>query len=102
MRTSALCLALSAAALLACGATYAKTSIDIGKPVCSHYDDPAKHSASPADAAASSPATPAGNGVAATSAPAPGPMPHSASGGDSVSRPRTAPHWQTFLPGMFR
>lgn len=101
MRTSVLCLALTAAALLACGAAYAKTSIDIGKPVCSHYDEPAKQSASPAVEAASSPATPTGNGVA-TTAPTPGPMPRSSSGGDSVSRPRTAPHWQTFLPGMFR
>jgi len=100
MRTSVLCLALASALLAACGAAYAKTSSDLGKPVCSHYDDSGKQPASSAaEAAAASPSGPTSAAVATT--PAPAPVPRS-SGGDSITRPRAAPHWQTFLPGMFR
>jgi hypothetical protein len=96
MRTSVLLYVLAFPLLVACGAACAKSAADIGKPVCSHYDESTKPAAS-----ANASASPAASNVVAPAAN--GASPASRSGGtDTASHPRTPPHWQTFLPGMFR
>ena len=104
MRTFVLLLLFTMPPLVACSAAYAKTASEIGKPVCRHYDDTTKPeqrasstgvataTASPA-IAATVPATAGTGNISA----------QSKSGGTSgMMHPRTAPHWQTFLPGMFK
>jgi hypothetical protein len=98
MRTFALLLLIALPPLLICGTAYAKSSTDFSKPVCSHYDDSAKAASASADTttapAATNPAAPVAV-AAATSA-----TPPVKSGG--TAHVRSAPRWQTFLPGMFR
>ncbi len=105
MRAYALLLVFAMPPLLACGAARAKVATDMGKPVCVHYDD--SSTAAPRSAAATSapshPTTSAGlassaQPAATTTAPA---QPRSGSTPDAL-RSHYAPHWQTFLPGMFR
>ena len=108
MRTFVLLLLFAMPPLVACGAAYAKTTAEIGKPVCTHYDDASK-SAQQAGVA-TAPATP----VAATASPiVVATVPATASvknasaqaktgGTSSMMRPHDAPRWQTFLPGMFK
>jgi hypothetical protein len=100
MRTFVLLFVLVMPALGACGAAWAKTSADIGKPVCTHYDDNAKVAArastdSPvaSTAAATTPAAQT-SGNAATA--------QVKGGASGLMHPRNAPRWQTLLPGMFR
>ena len=107
MRTFVLLLVLALPPLVACGAAYANTSTDIGKPVCTHFDDSGKPT-SRTTSAASTP-TPA---VSAANTPAASPVQPTtgmatatqAKGGGTAGmlRPRSSPHWQTFLPGMFK
>jgi hypothetical protein len=90
--------------LVACGIACAGTSADLGKPVCSRYDDSPKsteqHSNKDA-ASATVTATATTTGVIASTAP--GVTATSKSGGtSSMAHTHGAPHWQTFLPGMFR
>ncbi len=103
MRTFALMLVLVMPALGACNAASAKAPADIGKPVCTQYDDTLKTASRPnADAANA--------GVTTTAAATNTPMPTSgnastaqAKGGSSgLIRARSAPRWQALLPGMFR
>ena len=108
MRTFVLLLLFTMPPLAACSAAYAKTSVEIGKPVCTHYDDSAKagQPATPAAVAtATSPATvsPAVATTAPSNAGAGSAATKQKSGGtSSMMRPRDAPRWQTFLPGMFK
>jgi hypothetical protein len=108
MRTFVLLLLFTMPPLVACGAAYAKTSTEIGKPVCTHYDDTVKAAQQATVSTASA------NTVAATASPvvvATAPTitsvkntsSQSKTGGtSSMMRPHDAPHWQTFLPGMFK
>jgi len=108
MRTFFLLLLFTMPPLVACSAAYAKTTADIGKPVCTRYDDATK----PEQRATSTEAVSAS--ATATSSPAvatTGPItagtgniaPQAKDGGTSgMMHPRTAPRWQTFLPGMFK
>jgi hypothetical protein len=109
MRTFVLLLVLTLPPLVVCGVVSAKTaSTDIGKPVCTHYDDAAKSARTtslesvaiiaPSIASATSPVVSTTGVSAAASA-------QSKSGGTAGSgsmRPRGAARWQTFLPGMFK
>jgi hypothetical protein len=107
MRNFALLLLLTMPPLVVCSAAYAKTSVEIGKPVCTHYDDAAK---SAQQAVATAPV----NQVAATTSPvvvATAPVTSGVKnasaqpktgGTSSMMRPHDAPRWQTFLPGMFK
>ena len=103
MRTFVLLFVLALPPLVACGTAYAKaSSTDIGKPVCTHYDDAAKS----ADASAKSDpgtASAATNGTA-TSPMAAAPAQPVVKGGGSSSamHQHSSPRWQAFLPGMFR
>ncbi|HEV2606608.1 MAG TPA: hypothetical protein VGT79_01375 [Xanthomonadaceae bacterium] len=108
MRTFVLLLLFTMPPLVACGAAYAKTTAEIGKPVCTHYDDAAKP-AQPATSAgvATSSSTAAVGPVVATTAPSVANVSSATtkqkSGGTSgMMRPHDAPRWQTFLPGMFK
>ena len=112
MRTFVLLLVFAIPPLVACSAAYAKTSADIGKPVCMHYDDssnPATRTGTAtvaASSAASASVVHAKTLVAAANQPAPanpanGAQPKGGGMSDAM-RTRNAPHWQTFLPGMFR
>jgi hypothetical protein len=100
MRTSILLFLLASPLLVASGAVLAKaSSTDIGKPVCTHYDDSAKQASSSAADSAASNSAPA-TASAPTAAPAASVV--KSGGTDSMTHPRQAPHWQTFLPGMYR
>jgi len=109
MRTFVLLLLFTMPPLAACSAAYAKTTAEIGKPVCTHYDDATKPeqraTASAGAVTSSSPAT-AGAAVATTApstANAGSATTKQKSGGtSSMMRPHDAPRWQTFLPGMFK
>jgi hypothetical protein len=108
MRTFVLLLLFTMPPLAACSAAYAKTTAEIGKPVCTHYDDatkPEQRAASAGAVTSSSPAT-AGAAVATTApstANAGSATTKQKSGGtSSMMRPHDAPRWQTFLPGMFK
>lgn len=104
MRNFVLLLILAMPPLVACGAAHAKASADIGKPICSHYDDAIKAPAAraPSDAQADA-AAPAAASPAATPAVAGTPVVAGKGGGtSSMTHTRAAPRWQTFLPGMFR
>jgi hypothetical protein len=108
MRTFVLLLLFSLPPLAACGVAYAKTSAEIGKPVCTHYDDAAKaqRSATSAGVAPANPTTVSSVAIA-TVAPsivnAGSATTKQKSGGTSgMMRPHDAPRWQTFLPGMFK
>ena len=107
MRTFVLLLVLVMPPLVACGAAYANTSTDIGKPVCTHFDDNGKATSRVTSAAiapttavsvattpAASPAQPTTGMATATQA--------KGGGTAGMLRPRSSPHWQTFLPGMFK
>ena len=108
MRTFVLLLALMMPPIVACSVVYAKTSsTDIGKPVCTHYDDAAKpaHQVAAETAAIVAPALAATNSAAMTTAASGGGSgPQSKGGGGTAGsmRPHGAPRWQTFLPGMFK
>ncbi len=97
MRTFVLLFVLVMPALGACGAAWAKAPADIGKPVCTHYDDNAKPVARTDAVAstltASTTTTPATGNAAVVQA---------KSGAAGLMHPRSAPRWQTLLPGMFR
>ena len=108
MRTFVLLLLFSIPPLAACGVAYAKTSTEIGKPVCTHYDDATK-AERPATSAGVAPASSITVTTVAVATAAPSiANPGSAtikqkSGGTSgMMRPHDAPRWQTFLPGMFK
>jgi len=108
MRTFFLLLLFTMPPLVACSAAYAKTSTEIGKPVCTHYDDPAKpeQPVAPAGVVPASSTATVGPAVAATapsSAISGSATAKQKSGGTSgMMRPHDAPRWQTFLPGMFK
>ncbi|HTA65063.1 MAG TPA: hypothetical protein VK753_06125 [Xanthomonadaceae bacterium] len=101
MRTFVLLFVLALPPLAICGASYAKGSADIGKPVCTHYDDAASKAtdahtnagAASAPVASASSATPASTIPAASA---------KTGGTSSEMRQRNSPRWQAFLPGMFR
>lgn len=108
MRTFVLLLLFTMPPLVACGAAYAKTSAEIGKPVCTHYDDAAK-SEQPATSPSVSPAStiaavsPAIGATSVSTVTAASTSTKQKSGGTaSMMRPHDAPRWQTFLPGMFK
>jgi len=108
MRTFVLLLLFAMPPLVACGAAYAKTTAEIGKPVCTRYDDAAKPER-PATSAVVAPAspTPAIAPAVATTAPSTATAGSAnskpKSGGTSgMMRPHDALRWQTFLPGMFK
>jgi hypothetical protein len=110
MRTFVLLLVFAMPPLVACGVAHANASGDIGKPICSHYDDSTKtaEAHAPADGVAST-ASPAAVAATTSTAQTPAapttaaPTGAAKSGGTaSMSHPRSGPHWQTFLPGMFR
>lgn len=108
MRTFFLLLLFAMPPLVACSAAYAKSTVEIGKPVCTHYDDatkPEQRATSTDVASASSPGT--GSPAIAATGPIAAGAGNVASqpkgGGTSgMMHPRTAPRWQTFLPGMFK
>jgi hypothetical protein len=109
MRNFILLLLFTMPPLVACGAAYAKTSVEIGKPVCTHYDDATKpeQPATSAGVAAPASSTAIANPAVATTAPSTANAASAAtkqkSGGtSSMMRPHDAPRWQTFLPGMFK
>ena len=103
MRTFVLMFVLVMPVLGACNAAWAKAPADIGKPVCTQYDDNAKAAshANPdasiagvtATTAATNPSAPT-SGNAATA--------QAKGGASSLIRARSAPRWQALLPGMFR
>ena len=104
MRTSVLFVSILLPLVAASGLVWAKASSNApGKPVCTHYDDAdkpastAKTIASPA--AVANAATSGASGGASSAANAAATM---GGGADGMSHPRSAPHWQTFLPDMFR
>jgi hypothetical protein len=105
MRTLALLFVLALPPLAACGAAYAKaSSADIGKPVCTHFDDAAKS----ADASAktdpgTASAANATNGTATSPmAAAPAQATIKSGGSSGALHQHSSPRWQAFLPGMFR
>jgi hypothetical protein len=103
MRTFVLLFVLVMPALGAGGAAWAKAPADIGKPVCTHYDDNAKAVArTAADATVSS--APTTTATASSAAPTSGnaTTAQAKSGASGLMHPRSAPRWQTLLPGMFR
>ncbi len=113
MRTFALLLLLTMPPIVVCSAAYAKTSVEIGKPVCMHYDDATKSAQQSAVAVASTSqvaATAAAPAIAATAPPGSSarnalaqPSAQPKTGGTSgMMRPHDGPRWQTFLPGMFK
>jgi hypothetical protein len=104
MRSFAVVLILLIPAFAACGAAWAYAPAEIGKPVCTQYDDNAKPATRNATDAAASANTPTAATAAATPAPSSGnaPAAQAKGGATSVMRARGAPRWQTLLPGMFR
>jgi len=108
MRTFVLLLLFTMPPLVACSAAYAKTSVEIGKPVCTHYDDSTKTeqpatSAGVVPASSAATASPAVATTAPSTASAGSATTKQKSGGtSSMMRPHDAPRWQTFLPGMFK
>ena len=108
MRTFALLLLLTMPPLVACGAAYAKTSVEIGKPVCTHYDDAAKSAQQTVVATApANPVVATASPVVVATTPAITNIRNASAqpktgGTSSMMRPRDAPRWQTFLPGMFK
>jgi hypothetical protein len=110
MRTFVLLLVLMLPPLVVCGVVYAKTSsTDIGKPVCTHFDDASKpaHAAAIESAAIVAPSlTAASSAVASTTGASAATAPQSKGGGGPAGsgsmRTRGAARWQTFLPGMFK
>ncbi|HTD28021.1 MAG TPA: hypothetical protein VK660_01390 [Xanthomonadaceae bacterium] len=115
MRTFVLFLALMVPPLVALGVAYGKSSTEIGKPVCTHFDDATKsaHHAVGGAATTTSASTPPVNSASAATT-ASTTTSTTASAGSAVApqiksgaatgsmRARGAPRWQTFLPGMFR
>lgn len=99
MRTFVLLFVLALPALLSCSLARAAASGDLGKPVCTHYDDSASKAT---DAHASTAASGSANPGAA--APSSASLGASARSGGSPSElhGHNAPRWQAFLPGMFR
>jgi hypothetical protein len=104
MRSFVLLFVLIMAALAASGAAWAKTTAEIGKPVCTQYDDNAKQTAARASNDAGASAAPAVSASMAASAPTSGvaASAQSRSGAGTAMHSRGAPRWQTLLPGMFR
>jgi hypothetical protein len=113
MRAFALLLLLTIPPLVVCSAAYAKTSVEIGKPVCTHYDDAAKSArqsavvgASTNPVATTASATAVTPAIVATVSPVTSARNASVqpkTGGTSgMMRPHDGPRWQTFLPGMFK
>jgi hypothetical protein len=107
MRTFVLLLLFTMPPLVACGAAYANTSTQIGKPVCTHYDDATKPEQRATSAGVAPASSTAATPAIATSAPSNANAGSAAakqkSGGtSSMMRPHDAPRWQTFLPGMFK
>ncbi len=105
MRICVLLMVFAMPPLVACGAAYAKTAADIGKPVCMHFDEsgkPVSHTiAAPTTATTSVSATNAGGASSAQQSNIVTPQVRSG-GTAGAMRAHAAPHWQTFLPGMFR
>jgi len=109
MRTFVLLLLFAMPPLVACGAAYAKTTAEIGKPVCTRYDDAAK----PEQAATSAAVAPPASSPVAAAPVVAATAPSTATAGSANSKPKSGgtsgmmrPHdalrWQTFLPGMFK
>ena len=103
MRTFVLLFVLVMPVFGACNAAWAKAPADIGKPVCTQYDDNAK------TASRANPDAPvAGVAVAAVATNAAAPTSGNAAtaqakgGASGLIRARSAPRWQALLPGMFR
>ena len=108
MRTFVLLLVFAIPPLIACSAAYAKTATDIGKPVCMHFDESSKPASRiTATATTTTPVSAArtksivaistqsaSNSAAATQS--------RGGGATDAMHGQNAPHWQTFLPGMFR
>ena len=103
MRTFVLLFVLVMPALGACGAAWAKAPAEIGKPVCTHYDDNAKPTAR-ASADANVISTAASTSAPTSAAPTSGnaATAQAKGGASGLIHPRSAPRWQTLLPGMFR
>lgn len=103
MRTFAVAFLVLLPALAACGAAWAKAPAEIGKPVCTQYDDSVKQPAR-GTADATAPATTTSATAATSPAPSSGnaPTAQAKGGATSVMHAHGAPRWQTLLPGMFR
>lgn len=113
MRTFVLLLAFMLPVLGACSAASAKAPADdLGKPVCTHFDDATKAttlhvSAVGVAAVATAPVVPptGAAAVAMSSSVVTGSAGVQAKDGGGTSgsvRPHGAPRWQAFLPGMFK
>ena len=98
MRTLILLVLFAIPPLVACGAASATSATGITRPVCSRFDESAKPMRH------SSPAVPSANATEkAGVATVPTPEANTTRGGgvDDI-RNGGAPHFQAFLPGMFR
>jgi hypothetical protein len=104
MRTFVVLLALLMPALAASGTAWAKSPAEIGKPVCTQYDDAKSATHHGADAIVGTAGTTTAAFAAAAAPPTSGPAPagQAKGGSASVLHARGTPHWQTLLPGMFR
>ncbi|HEY2345398.1 MAG TPA: hypothetical protein VGH80_05865 [Xanthomonadaceae bacterium] len=100
MRIFILMSALILSPLLVCGAAHAKPTGDIGKPVCSRYDDASK--SKDASASADQDSDDTGTPATATMASAPATPPVKVGGTASALHQHSSLRWQAFLPGMFR
>ena len=106
MRTFALLLLLAIPPALMSDVARASASTDFNKPICSRFDDAPKSVESRVVSDASAATAGTGATVATTTTPSP-PVstptaPVKSGGTASMAHARSAPHWQTFLPGMFR
>lgn len=112
MRAFVLLLVFVMPALAACSVAVANplnAHSEIGKPVCAHFDDNAKPASRATDDAAATTAivatataTSVGTGTAAPATAGNTGTQQVKGGSSGLNRPHTAPHWQTFLPGMFK
>ena len=104
MRTFVLLIVLAIPLLVLGGIARAGAANDIGKPVCSHYDESASkssdtHAMQQNANVAAAPGTSAGPSASTVLAP----PPTAKSGGSPTElRQHNSPRWQAFLPGMFR
>ncbi|MEO8743301.1 MAG: hypothetical protein ABI365_08935 [Lysobacteraceae bacterium] len=108
MRSFVLLLVFAIPPLVACGAAYAKTATDIGKPVCMHFDESSKPTSRIAATATTATSVSTANTKSMVSVPTPsatnpvGAVQARDGGAVDAMRGQNAPHWQAFLPGMFR
>jgi len=98
MRTLILMSALILSPLLVCGSVHAKPAGDLGKPICTRYDEASKSKDASANADQGNAATTGSDTMAATAT-----TTTSKVGGTAgAMHQHSSPRWQAFLPGMFR